>query len=113
MLTAEYIDGYKISDMERIKKDKFNIADIDKKLFKAFSEQIFNTGFVHADPHPGNVFLRKRKDGKPEIVLLDHGLYEKLTTSTRLSLCQFWEAIVLKDQGLMDKYAKELHVNGQ
>lgn len=58
------------------------------------------------------VFLRKRKDGKPEIVLLDHGLYEHLSPSTRLSLCQFWEAIVLKDQEKMNKFAKELNVNG-
>lgn len=78
MLTAEWIDGYKITDLDSIKKDYFDIADIDKKLFKIFSEQIFNTGFVHAgyytfnfltnnpynyfifnvifcaDPHPGN-----------------------------------------------------------
>lgn len=54
MLTAEWIDGYKISDLEQIKNDKFNISDVDRKLFTAFSEQIFNTGFVHADPHPGN-----------------------------------------------------------
>lgn len=60
-----------------------------------------------------SVYLRKGKDGQPEIVLLDHGLYEYLDNSTRLSLCQFWEAIVLKDQTKMDKYAKELHVNGE
>lgn len=54
ILTAEWIDGYKISDIDRIKQDKFDVADIDRKLFKIFSEQIFNTGFVHADPHPGN-----------------------------------------------------------
>lgn len=111
-MTAEWIDGYKISDVDRIKQDKFNIADIDRKLFTIFSEQIFNTGFVHADPHPGNVFIRKRKDGKPEIVLLDHGLYESLPLSMRSPLCSFWEAIVLKDQSKMDKYAKELHVDG-
>ncbi|XP_011337281.1 uncharacterized aarF domain-containing protein kinase 5-like [Ooceraea biroi] len=34
-------------------------------------EQIFHTGFMHADPHPGNVFVRKGKDKKAEIVLLD------------------------------------------
>lgn len=60
-----------------------------------------------------SVFLRKnKKSGKPEIVLLDHGLYETLPPPVRLSLCQFWEAIVLKDQAKMDKYAKELNVNG-
>lgn len=59
------------------------------------------------------VFLRKTKNGKPEIVLLDHGLYEKLPSSVRLSLCQFWESIVLKDQAKMDRYAHELNVYGQ
>lgn len=59
------------------------------------------------------VFLRKKKNGQPEIVLLDHGLYEYLDKPTRLSLCQFWEAIVLKDQPKMDKYARELNVRGQ
>lgn len=59
------------------------------------------------------MFLCKNKsNGKPELVLLDHGLYEYLPASVRLSLCQFWEAIVLKDQAKMDKYAKELNVNG-
>lgn len=58
------------------------------------------------------MFLRKGKNGKPEIILLDHGLYEHLGPSIRLSLCQFWEAIVLKDKTKMDKYAKELNVEG-
>lgn len=40
--------------MDSIGKDKFDLADVDRKLFRIFSEQIFNTGFVHADPHPGN-----------------------------------------------------------
>lgn len=54
MLTAEWIDGYKISDVQQLHGDQFDLADIDRKLFNVFSEQIFNTGFVHADPHPGN-----------------------------------------------------------
>lgn len=54
VLTAEWIDGYKISDVEQIEKDGFSFEEVDKRLFNAFSEQIFNTGFVHADPHPGN-----------------------------------------------------------
>lgn len=37
-----------------MEKAGINIEDVDKKLINAFAEQIFHTGFVHADPHPGN-----------------------------------------------------------
>lgn len=38
---------------------------------------IFVNGFVHCDPHPGNVLVRKHPGtGRAEIVLLDHGLYQ-------------------------------------
>lgn len=59
------------------------------------------------------VFVRKNaKTGKAEIVLLDHGLYEFLPEPTRLSLCQFWEAIVLKDTNKMQTFARQLNVEG-
>lgn len=54
VLTTEFIDGYKISDIRSIRKDELDLKDVDEKLFKIFGEQIFSTGFVHADPHPGN-----------------------------------------------------------
>ena len=54
ILTTEFIHGTKISDVESLKKQGFSLADIDTKLFKAFAAQIFHTGFLHADPHPGN-----------------------------------------------------------
>lgn len=54
VLAAEFVDAYKISDVEKLKENGFSLAEIDTKLFEAFGEQIFRTGFVHADPHPGN-----------------------------------------------------------
>jgi aarF domain-containing kinase len=54
VLTTEFIHGTKVSDVKSLKRQGFSLADIDTKLFQAFSEQIFHTGFVHADPHPGN-----------------------------------------------------------
>lgn len=36
---------------------------------------IFNNGYVHCDPHPGNVLVKKSDDEKVSIILLDHGLY--------------------------------------
>jgi len=43
-----------VDDVDALKKEGLSLSEIDTKLFKAFSEQIFHTGFVHADPHPGN-----------------------------------------------------------
>lgn len=60
------------------------------------------------------VFVRKSDvNGKADIVLLDHGLYEYLPMAVRVSLCQFWEAIVLRDVSKMQKYATELGVDGE
>ncbi len=48
-----------------------------RNLGKIYSEMIFVNGFVHCDPHPGNVLVRKcPQSNKTEIVLLDHGLYQ-------------------------------------
>lgn len=40
-----------------------------------YSEMIFLRGFIHCDPHPGNILVRKGSKGKAEIIMLDHGLY--------------------------------------
>jgi len=48
------MEGCKINDLKTIEKEKLSLKDIDVKLFETFAEQIFYTGFVHADPHPGN-----------------------------------------------------------
>ncbi|KAK8745546.1 hypothetical protein OTU49_000253, partial [Cherax quadricarinatus] len=57
VLTAEFIHGHCVSDIGNIKEDGVTLEDVDKKLINAFAEQIFHTGFVHADPHPGNDYL--------------------------------------------------------
>lgn len=54
VLTAEWCDGYKVTDGGRLAADGLSVREVDGKLFDAFAEQIFGTGFVHADPHPGN-----------------------------------------------------------
>jgi aarF domain-containing kinase len=58
---------------------------IGERLGAIFSELIFSHGFVHTDPHPGNVLINpvkssnkssSKKDQEFQIVLLDHGLYQ-------------------------------------
>ncbi|XP_061197796.1 uncharacterized aarF domain-containing protein kinase 5-like isoform X2 [Saccostrea echinata] len=113
VLTAEFIDGHKISDKKAIEKMGLSLYDVDTKLCRAFADQIFLSGFVHADPHPGNVFIRKDAKGKAQLVLLDHGLYDKLSPQDRQSMCNLYKAIVLNNEDNMQKFSKALGVDDE
>ncbi|XP_078282020.1 putative aarF domain-containing protein kinase 5 [Rhinoraja longicauda] len=110
ILTADYCEGCKVTDIEEIKQQGLTVKDVADKLVRTFAEQIFFTGFIHADPHPGNVLVRKGPDGKAQLVLLDHGLYEILSIKDRVSLCKLWRSIILLNKVSMQKYANELGV---
>ncbi|XP_051519159.1 uncharacterized aarF domain-containing protein kinase 5 isoform X3 [Myxocyprinus asiaticus] len=110
VLTAEFCEGCKISNIEAIQRQGLSLKDTADKLIRIFAEQVFYTGFIHADPHPGNVLVRRGPDKKAELVLLDHGLYEYLSKSDRAALCQLWRSIILRDEAGMKRYANELGV---
>uniref|UniRef100_A0A1A7WT67 AarF domain containing kinase 5 n=1 Tax=Iconisemion striatum TaxID=60296 RepID=A0A1A7WT67_9TELE len=110
VLTAEFCDGCKINNVEEIKRQGISLRDTADKLIRTFAEQIFYTGFIHADPHPGNVLVRKGPNKKAELVLLDHGLYEYLSEHDREALCKLWRAIVLRDDAAMKTYSNALGV---
>ncbi|XP_034524686.1 uncharacterized aarF domain-containing protein kinase 5 isoform X4 [Ailuropoda melanoleuca] len=135
VLTAEFCEGCKVNDMQAIKRMGLAVKDIAEKLIQAFAEQIFYTGFIHSDPHPGNgresprgggrgsgdtgqhavslVLVRKGPDGKAQLVLLDHGLYQFLDEKDRSALCQLWRAIILRDDAAMKTHAEALGVRGE
>ncbi|KAK4877254.1 hypothetical protein RN001_009760 [Aquatica leii] len=110
VLVTEFIDGYKISDVNALKENGFDLIDVNKKLFETFGEQIFQTGFVHADPHPGNVLVRKNRK-ETQLVLLDHGLYQSISERDRTALSHMWKAIVLQDHDNMKRYSQKLGVD--
>ncbi|XP_026156012.1 putative aarF domain-containing protein kinase 5 isoform X1 [Mastacembelus armatus] len=110
VLTAEFCNGCKINNPEEIKRQGLSLKDTADKLIRTFAEQIFYTGFIHADPHPGNVLVRPGPDKKAQLVLLDHGLYQYLSQHDRVALCKLWRSIVLRDEAAMEKYSNVLGV---
>src|SRR5690349_4106869 len=74
---------------------------------KCFAEQIHIHGWIHSDPHPGNLLARK-VNGVTQLVLLDHGLYRAFEEKHRLWYCKLWRAMLLRDNARIDKYGRKL-----
>lgn len=74
-------------------------------MSQAFAEMMFKHGFVHCDPHAANVLVRPLPSGswnifgrkKPQLVLLDHGMYKELDDSIRISYAALWKGLVFSD----------------
>jgi aarF domain-containing kinase len=77
-------------------KDKdIDLKDVSKVISEAFNHMIYEKGFVHGDPHPGNMMARVNKDGELQIVILDHGVYTTLKPKSRLAYTKLWRGILV------------------
>ncbi|XP_037551401.1 aarF domain-containing protein kinase 1 isoform X2 [Nematolebias whitei] len=87
----------------------FPFLKISENLGKMYSEMIFVHGFVHCDPHPGNVLVRKcPRSQKTEILLLDHGLYQALQPDFRMNYCRLWMSLINGDLSGVERYSRRL-----
>lgn len=109
VLTMEYVQGGQVNDLEYMRAHKLNPYEVSSKLGRLYSHMIFIVGFVHSDPHPGNILVRNR-DSQAEIVLLDHGLYADLTDEFRWNYSKLWLAILDGDRPAMKEYCTRLGV---
>ncbi len=57
VLVLEDVSGIKITDKEAIETAGIDLSEVTSRLFDAYFYQIFEVGFFHADPHPGNLFI--------------------------------------------------------
>lgn len=75
------------------------LSDVSKLISTLFHSQVFLSGFVHSDPHPANVMVRKHpnKRGKPQLVLVDHGLYKEIDNGFRILYAQLYKSLLLAD----------------
>ena len=110
ILTMDYEPGCQVADREAIEELGLNPRDVARSMSELFCEMVFVHGFVHCDPHPGNVLVRAWKTGQPQLVLLDHGLYRDVEESTRLHYCALWKGIVLADEDAIITASKGLGV---
>ena len=74
VLTMDLIDGRNVGSLGPLARQDIDGAALAKQLFDAYLDQILIDGFVHADPHPGNVLLTS--DGR--LALIDLGMVARI-----------------------------------
>ncbi|XP_074596017.1 aarF domain-containing protein kinase 1-like [Brevipalpus obovatus] len=107
VLTMEYLAGGKVTDKDYMIKNGINLREVSERIGELYSEMIFVQGYVHCDPHPGNILVSK-VDGKPQVILLDHGLYSNLPEKFRHQYSQLWFSLINSDLVGVKKWSLEL-----
>ncbi|MHB8173092.1 MAG: ABC1 kinase family protein [Nitrospirota bacterium] len=93
VLTLERLAGIRIDMVAGLDAAGFNRHALAENGTNAFFKQVFDDGFFHADPHPGNMFVME--DGK--IGLVDFGIVGRLTEENREAIADTFLAVVNKD----------------
>ena len=84
--------------------DRRELATLVNRIF---GRMTFVHGFVHCDPHPGNLLV----DSNGRVVLLDHGVYRSLDDDTRRTWCKLWRGLIANDDAEMRAAVADLGVD--
>ncbi len=95
VLTMENVAYIRIADLEAIDAAGISRPEVAKKLYNSYMQQIFITNFVHADPHPGNLFIRPLaqpvagKNTPFQLIFIDFGMMVTIPERLRSALRDF------------------------
>ena len=92
VLVMEDIVGIEIDEKIELQEAGYDLQEIGIKLAENYVKQIIDDGFFHADPHPGNMFIR---DG--QIVWIDLGMMGKLSKREMGLLRRSVKAVATRD----------------
>ena len=84
VLTMEYVDGIKLSEVILGNDPKYNKILIADRIVRSYFQQLFLDGFFHADPHPGNIFVTEDN----AICYIDFGMMGSLDEDFRQDLAE-------------------------
>lgn len=114
VLVMEHIEGIKLDQVDEMKAHGINPNDIAMIGLRAFSKQLMEFGFFHADPHPGNTIVMY--DGR--VSLVDFGITGYLDEDTMMQIANVFLGYAehdyhmvmdaLLDAGLLNEETMEL-----
>lgn len=116
VLTLEDVTSIKITDYEAITEAGISRAAVAERLLATYLKQIFEDGFFHADPHPGNLFVlplsEKDEDGftKFRLTFIDFGMVGRMPDKLVEGLHEVVIAVGLQDAPRLIKAYQTLGV---
>ncbi len=93
VLTIEWIDGTKLSDIEGLKRANHDLKNIARDLVQNFLRHTLRDGFFHADMHPGNLFV----DQNSTIVAVDLGITGRINKKERRFLAEILHGFITRN----------------
>ncbi|MBW2615932.1 MAG: AarF/ABC1/UbiB kinase family protein [Deltaproteobacteria bacterium] len=94
ILTMEYVDGIKASEVDRLRKEGYDLPEITRRGADLIMKQIFDHGFFHADPHPGNILVLPNN----VIGLVDFGMVGRISRQEREAFTDLVTQVVRGDE---------------
>ena len=93
VLTMDFIDGKKITSLGNLKKIETDFTPVIDDLVEAYMKQIIVDGFVHADPHPGNIHVT----ADDKVALMDLGMVAKFSPKIQEKIMMLLVGMTKKD----------------
>jgi ubiquinone biosynthesis protein len=99
VLTMERLDGIAFTHFDRVKAAGGDGDDLARRGARIFIDMVFQNGFFHADPHPGNLLFLPPTPEHPQgrIGLLDLGMVGRLDANLRDRIERGMSAVVRHD----------------
>ncbi|HMU07290.1 MAG TPA: AarF/UbiB family protein [Kaistella sp.] len=93
VLTMDFIDGKKITSLGNLKKIETDFTSVINDLVEAYMKQIIVDGFVHAEPHPGNIHVTAHD----KVALMDLGMVAKFSPKIQEKIMMLLVGMTKKD----------------
>jgi predicted unusual protein kinase regulating ubiquinone biosynthesis (AarF/ABC1/UbiB family) len=97
LLVMDFVEGIKITDTDALERAGISPTAVARLLNDVNADQIFRRGWLHADPHPGNLLVQAVPGAGPRLVLLDHGLTVPLKPELVAALAEMVAALLAGD----------------
>jgi predicted unusual protein kinase regulating ubiquinone biosynthesis (AarF/ABC1/UbiB family) len=105
-LTLEDVYAIKITDYDQIKAAGVSLDEVAERVFDIYLYQIFEDGFFHADPHPGNLFVEPTGSNDVgqstwNLTFVDFGMVGHVPPGARAGLRELAIGLATKDAARM------------